>query len=110
VVIKYSSGCGCVVVVQSRGFGEWVGVSLTQTALSQSAFPLLSHPLHKVPASTTNPQNKEREMAHQPPVVIDNGTGYTKMGYACNSDPQFIIPTAIASKNVQMGGAKRGKK
>lgn len=29
-------------------------------------------------------------------VVIDNGTGYTKMGYAGNLDPDFIIPTALA--------------
>ena len=28
-----------------------------------------------------------------PPVVIDCGTGYTKMGYAPNDEPQFIIPT-----------------
>ncbi|KAJ3357227.1 Actin- protein 3 [Entophlyctis luteolus] len=31
-------------------------------------------------------------------VVIDNGTGYTKMGYAGNNDPQFIIPTVIATR------------
>ncbi|KAL3832296.1 hypothetical protein ACJMK2_023951 [Sinanodonta woodiana] len=33
-----------------------------------------------------------------PAVVIDNGTGYTKMGYAGNSEPQFIIPSCIAIK------------
>ncbi|MFH4978108.1 hypothetical protein AB6A40_004817 [Gnathostoma spinigerum] len=33
-----------------------------------------------------------------PACVIDNGTGYTKLGYAGNSEPQFIIPTAIAVK------------
>jgi len=32
-------------------------------------------------------------------IVIDNGTGYTKMGYAGNLDPDFIIPTAIAELN-----------
>jgi len=32
-----------------------------------------------------------------PAVVIDNGTGYTKMGFAANSEPSYIIPTAIAS-------------
>jgi actin-related protein 3 len=32
-----------------------------------------------------------------PAVVIDNGTGYTKMGYAGNSEPSYIIPTVIAS-------------
>lgn len=34
----------------------------------------------------------------QPAVVIDNGTGYTKMGYAGNSTPSYIIPTAIGIK------------
>ena len=29
-------------------------------------------------------------------VVIDNGTGFTKMGYAGNLDPDFVIPTAIS--------------
>ncbi|GMR53093.1 hypothetical protein PMAYCL1PPCAC_23288, partial [Pristionchus mayeri] len=33
-----------------------------------------------------------------PACVIDNGTGYTKLGYAANSEPQFIIPSAIAVK------------
>ena len=31
-------------------------------------------------------------------VVIDNGTGYTKMGYAGNPDPNYMIPTSIAYK------------
>ena len=30
------------------------------------------------------------------PIVIDNGTGFTKMGYSGNLDPDFVIPTAIA--------------
>jgi hypothetical protein len=29
-------------------------------------------------------------------VVIDNGTGYTKMGYAGNLDPSYLIPSTIA--------------
>lgn len=29
-------------------------------------------------------------------VVIDNGTGYTKMGHAGNTEPSFDIPTLIA--------------
>jgi actin-related protein len=29
-------------------------------------------------------------------VVIDNGTGYTKMGYAGNMEPSYIIPTVVA--------------
>lgn len=38
-------------------------------------------------------------------VVIDNGTGYTKMGYAGNSEPAFDIPTLIAETGApQKGG------
>jgi actin-related protein 3 len=29
-------------------------------------------------------------------VVIDNGTGYSKLGYSGNLDPDFVFPTAIA--------------
>eukprot|EP00939_MAST-03C_sp_MAST-3C-sp1_P003567 g3567.t1 len=36
---------------------------------------------------------------HNPAVVIDNGTGYTKMGYSSNVEPQFVIPTAIATQH-----------
>lgn len=32
----------------------------------------------------------------KPPVVIDNGTGYTKMGYAGNYEPNYIVPTLIS--------------
>jgi len=32
-----------------------------------------------------------------PAVVIDNGTGYSKMGYAGNTEPQYIIPSVIAT-------------
>ncbi|XP_041039016.1 actin-related protein 3B isoform X3 [Carcharodon carcharias] len=35
---------------------------------------------------------------HLPPCVIDCGTGYTKLGYAGNTEPQFIIPSCIAIK------------
>ena len=31
-----------------------------------------------------------------PTVVIDNGTGYSKMGYAGNVDPSYLIPSTIA--------------
>lgn len=41
------------------------------------------------------------------PVVIDNGTGYTKMGFAGNEDPQFVIPTAIATKPSSSSSSKR---
>ncbi|GMH52204.1 hypothetical protein TrVE_jg6407 [Triparma verrucosa] len=35
-------------------------------------------------------------MDYKPPAVIDNGTGYTKMGFAGNVEPQYIIPTTIS--------------
>ena len=33
-----------------------------------------------------------------PSVVIDNGTGYTKMGFSGNVEPQYIVPTAVATQ------------
>eukprot|EP00959_Pyramimonas_sp_CCMP1952_P403781 8461269-Pyramimonas_sp.AAC.1 len=35
----------------------------------------------------------------RPAVVIDCGTGYTKMGFAGNVEPSYIIPTAIGVKD-----------
>ncbi|KAG5058255.1 hypothetical protein JHK82_013222 [Glycine max] len=32
----------------------------------------------------------------RPAVVIDNGSGYTKMGFAGNVEPCFIAPTVVA--------------
>uniref|UniRef100_A0A673BLE0 Actin related protein 3B n=1 Tax=Sphaeramia orbicularis TaxID=375764 RepID=A0A673BLE0_9TELE len=31
-----------------------------------------------------------------PPCVIDCGTGYTKVGYAGNTEPQFIMPSCVS--------------
>ncbi|CAG5122234.1 unnamed protein product [Candidula unifasciata] len=45
-----------------------------------------------------------------PAVVIDNGTGYTKMGYAGNTEPQFIIPSAIAIKETASVGDTNQKR
>jgi len=42
----------------------------------------------------------------KPPIVIDNGTGYTKMGYAGNYEPNFIIPSLI-SIGVEKQGMKK---
>ncbi|KFD49517.1 hypothetical protein M514_09628 [Trichuris suis] len=39
-----------------------------------------------------------------PPIVIDNGTGYSKLGFGGNSEPDFIIPSAIAVKEVACVG------
>ncbi|VDI78411.1 actin-related protein 3 isoform X1 [Mytilus galloprovincialis] len=41
-----------------------------------------------------------------PAVIIDCGTGYTKMGYAGNTEPQFIVPSAIAVKESASVGDK----
>jgi actin-related protein len=40
-------------------------------------------------------------------VVIDNGTGYTKMGYAGNKSPTFDIPTLITEDD-QISPNKQG--
>ena len=29
-------------------------------------------------------------------MVIDNGTGYSKMGYAGNMEPSYMMPSVIA--------------
>jgi actin-related protein 3 len=39
-------------------------------------------------------------------VVIDNGTGYTKMGYAGNMEPSYLIPTAIADSRQKNAATK----
>ena len=49
------------------------------------------------------------EALQRSPCVIDNGTGYTKMGYAGNCEPQFIIPTLIASREEKKSGMVRSK-
>lgn len=42
-------------------------------------------------------------------IVIDNGTGYTKMGYSGNAEPTFITPTAVAlAEDAGVGGGKEG--
>ena len=44
-----------------------------------------------------------------PAAVIDCGTGYTKLGYAGNTEPQFIIPSAIATRDGKIGTTGAGK-
>ncbi|CAB4003235.1 actin-related 3 [Paramuricea clavata] len=45
-----------------------------------------------------------------PACVIDNGTGYTKMGFAGNTEPQFILPSAIAIKESAKVGDKNQRR
>lgn len=44
------------------------------------------------------------------PVVIDNGTGYTKLGYSGSAKPSYVIPTLIAQPSERSAGMNRGKK
>ncbi|KAG5339287.1 Arp2/3 complex subunit, actin nucleation center [Termitomyces sp. Mn162] len=41
------------------------------------------------------------------PIICDNGTGYSKVGFAGNSDPSFVFPTAIATRDAP-GQTARG--
>ncbi|KVH95686.1 actin-related protein 3-like [Cynara cardunculus var. scolymus] len=44
----------------------------------------------------------------RPAVVIDNGTGYTKMGFAGNVEPSFMVPTVVAVNEsfINQGGRR----
>jgi actin-related protein 3 len=44
-----------------------------------------------------------------PACVVDVGTGYTKLGFAGNSEPQYIFPSAIAVKEAAKTGATAAK-
>nr|ACF15207.1 actin-related protein 3-like protein [Myxobolus cerebralis] len=44
-----------------------------------------------------------------PACVIDSGTGYSKLGFAGNTEPTYIIPSTIAIKEKAQLGAKGGK-
>lgn len=46
-------------------------------------------------------------MSARPPCVIDNGTGYTKMGYAGNYEPNYIVPSLIATAAAAKPGQKQ---
>ncbi|XP_067934440.1 actin-related protein 3-like [Watersipora subatra] len=45
-----------------------------------------------------------------PAVVVDTGTGYTKLGYAGNSEPQHIMPSAIAIKESSSVGEQASRR
>lgn len=47
---------------------------------------------------------------HLPAIVIDNGTGYTKLGYAGNTGPQYIIPSSIAIKETSKVGDQASRR
>ena len=41
---------------------------------------------------------------HRPAIVVDNGTGYTKLGFASNSAPSFVLPTCVSEFDFGSGG------
>jgi actin-related protein 3 len=45
-------------------------------------------------------------MAARPACVIDAGTGYVKMGYSGNYEPNFIVPSMISTIEESKGGKK----
>lgn len=38
-------------------------------------------------------------MSDTPTIVMDNGTAYSKLGYAGNLDPSYILPSYIATRD-----------
>lgn len=47
------------------------------------------------------------DLASRPPVVLDCGTGYTKMGLAGNVDPQFVEPTVVGYGQTGLHGSAK---
>lgn len=45
-----------------------------------------------------------------PAIVIDNGTGYSKIGYAGNTEPQSIFPSCIAVKEYCKVGSRETRR
>ncbi|CCK68466.1 actin-related protein 3 KNAG_0B00170 [Huiozyma naganishii CBS 8797] len=46
---------------------------------------------------------------NNPAVVMDNGTGLTKLGFAGNDSPSWIFPTAIATSQGTATGSNKNK-
>jgi len=42
-----------------------------------------------------------------PACVVDVGTGYTKLGFAGNTEPQYIFPSTIATRDKEVVSAKK---
>lgn len=42
-----------------------------------------------------------------PACVVDVGTGYTKLGFAGNTEPQYIFPSTIAVKDKEVVASKQ---
>lgn len=46
--------------------------------------------------------------SNNPAVIMDNGTGLTKLGFAGNDAPSFVFPTAISTRSATGAKAKSG--
>lgn len=42
-------------------------------------------------------------MSQQPPIIFDNGTGYSKIGFASSTTPLFTIPTSEHNRPLKHG-------
>ncbi|OSD06339.1 actin-like protein Arp3 [Trametes coccinea BRFM310] len=47
-------------------------------------------------------------MSQLAPIICDNGTGYSKVGFAGNSDPSFVFPTAITTRGPAAQPSRNG--
>ncbi|CAO3699335.1 unnamed protein product [Rhizopus stolonifer] len=47
-------------------------------------------------------------MTKLPVVVMDNGTGYTKLGFSGNNEPSFVFPTAISTRESVANNGRAG--
>ncbi|KAI9230768.1 MAG: actin family [Piptocephalis tieghemiana] len=47
-------------------------------------------------------------MSRLAPIVMDNGTGYTKLGFAGNTEPQCIFPTVVATQSNSSSSSSHG--
>ncbi|KAF7725163.1 Arp2/3 complex subunit, actin nucleation center [Apophysomyces ossiformis] len=47
-------------------------------------------------------------MTQLPVVVMDNGTGYSKLGFSGNNEPSFVFPTAISTRETPSTSGRPG--
>ncbi|KAI9268936.1 putative ARP3-actin related protein [Phascolomyces articulosus] len=47
-------------------------------------------------------------MTNLPVVVMDNGTGYSKLGFSGNNEPSFVFPTAISTREAPSSSGRPG--
>ncbi|KAK8142870.1 Arp2/3 complex subunit, actin nucleation center [Beauveria asiatica] len=90
-----------------------IAVHPTLRQASCDLLALATPRLHIPPRQSSRPAPRRTRhsfiMANQTPaVVMDNGTGFSKLGFAGNDSPSFVFPTAIATKGPAAGGGGSG--